>query len=82
MQEDEEEDVPQQADIPADSKAAAGEAMAAHDAAPQTLDSEKKTWGKLNKGAIFREVVLAKVREMKAEEEQKRVLESQSTMKK
>jgi calcium/calmodulin-dependent protein kinase I len=56
MQEDEEEDVPQQADIPADSKKAAGEAVTAHDGAPQTPDSEKKTWGKLNKGAIFREV--------------------------
>jgi calcium/calmodulin-dependent protein kinase I len=56
MQEDEEEDAPQQADIPADSKKAAGEAVVAHDAGAQTPDEEKKTWGKLNKGAIFREV--------------------------
>jgi calcium/calmodulin-dependent protein kinase I len=56
MQEDEEEDAPQQADIPADSTKAAGEAVTAHDGRPQSADSEKKTWGKLNKGAIFREV--------------------------
>lgn len=86
MQEDEEEDVPQEADIPADPKVAAEQAMAAHGHAPegglkppeQGLP-KKKSLSKIAKGAIFREVVLAKVREMKAEEEQKKVLESHPT---
>ena len=59
MQEDEEEDVPQEANIPADSKQAAGEAVDAHASGLQPSDSDpkkEKTWGKLNKGAIFREV--------------------------
>lgn len=85
MQEDEEEDVPQEADVPADAKKKAGEANDAHSSGLQPPDStleKKKSWDRLNKGPIFREVVLAKVHEMKAEEEQKRVLESQSTFKK
>ena len=59
MQEDEEDDVPQEADIPADSKQAAGEAVDAHSSGLQPPDStlkKEKSWGKLNKGAIFREV--------------------------
>lgn len=59
MQEDEEEDVPQEADVPADSKKAAGEAMDAHSGGlqpPASTLEKKKSWGNLNKGAIFREV--------------------------
>jgi calcium/calmodulin-dependent protein kinase I len=61
MQEDEEDDVPQEADIPADSKQAAGEAVDAHASGLEPAESDpkkEKTWGKLNKGAIFREVSL------------------------
>lgn len=64
MQEDEEEDVPQEADIPADPKQAAGEAANAHSSGLQCPDSsakKEKTWGKLNKGAIFREVCISSI---------------------
>ena len=40
---------------------------------PEQTLSKKKSLTKLAKGAIFREVVLAKVREMKADEESKKV---------
>lgn len=78
MQEDEEADVPGQADMPANSREAAGEAIAAHsdDKALPTREnvSSGKGPGRLSriaKGAIFREVVLAKVREMKEQEARK-----------
>jgi len=81
MQEDEEEDVPGEADVPAHAREAAGEALAAHstDRALETAESSKSVGtgrgpGRLSriaKGAIFREVVLAKVREMKEAEAQK-----------
>ncbi|KAF2260193.1 Ca/Cm-dependent protein kinase A [Lojkania enalia] len=78
MQEDEEEDVPGEADVPANAKQAAGEAIAAHNTTPGLTTSESTTTtgsGKFRlsraaKGAIFREVVLAKVREMKEKEAQ------------
>ncbi|KAK6430854.1 Calmodulin-dependent protein kinase cmk2 [Oleoguttula sp. CCFEE 5521] len=86
MQEDEEEDAPMQADVPADSKQAAREAITAHDKGgatgglkPPDGPPRKRSLGKIAKGAIFREVVLAKVREIKAEEEQKKVLEKHHT---
>jgi calcium/calmodulin-dependent protein kinase I len=78
MQEDEEENVPGEADMPANAREAAGEAIAAHhpDKALTTSGSVSasgtgKGPGRLSriaKGAIFREVVLAKVREMKEAE--------------
>jgi calcium/calmodulin-dependent protein kinase I len=79
MQEDEEEDVPGEADMPANAREAAGEALAAHttDKGLATKDVASGTGkgpGRLSriaKGAIFREVVLAKVREMKEQEAQK-----------
>ncbi|KAK5171980.1 Calmodulin-dependent protein kinase cmk2 [Saxophila tyrrhenica] len=86
MQEDEEEDVPQEADVPADSKKAAQEAVDSHHqrqssggtsgglAPPDQEVSRKRSLSKLAKSAIFREVVLAKVKEMKAQEEQQKTL--------
>jgi len=79
MQEDEEEDVPGEADMPANAREAAGEAIAAHSTDAKGLATKEaapssgsgKGPGRLSriaKGAIFREVVLAKVREMKQEE--------------
>lgn len=80
MQEDEEEDVPMEADVPANAREAAGEALSAHSTDRGLTTSETTTPGapkqpgrlsRLAKGAIFREVVLAKVREMKEAEAQK-----------
>jgi calcium/calmodulin-dependent protein kinase I len=87
MQEDDVEDVPGQADVPARATEAAGQALA-HGAgksskrglstistpAPAASATEGKgRLSRLARGAIFREVVLAKVREMKQEEERKKV---------
>jgi calcium/calmodulin-dependent protein kinase I len=100
MQEDEEEDVPQEADVPADPHKAAQEAVDAHSAGagglkpPDQNMPRKRSLSKLAKTAIFREVccavisrraglctddtllqvVLAKVREMKAAEEEQRTI--------
>ncbi|KAF2498784.1 Pkinase-domain-containing protein [Lophium mytilinum] len=79
MQEDDEEDVPGEADVPANARQAAGEAVAAHSTdrgltIPATTTGPPKAGGRLSKlakSAIFREVVLAKVREMKDVEAQK-----------
>jgi calcium/calmodulin-dependent protein kinase I len=82
MQEDDEEDVPGEADVPANAREAAGEAIAAHstDKALTTTEGVSSPSGsgkgpgrlsRIAKGAIFREVVLAKVREMKEQEAQK-----------
>jgi calcium/calmodulin-dependent protein kinase I len=75
MQEDEEEDVPGEADVPANAREAAGEAIAGHSAGKGLETKETTGTGKgpgrlsrIAKGAIFREVVLAKVREMKEQE--------------
>lgn len=76
MQEDETEDVPGAGDVPANAKQAAGEALAAGNVGKGLEPGEqprKKTLSNLAKGAIFREVVLAKVREMKAQEERERI---------
>lgn len=79
MQEDEEEDVPGEADVPANAKEAAGEALAGHSTSRGLSTTEsaagaphKRSLSKIAKGAIFREVVLAKVREMKEEEDRKK----------
>lgn len=82
MQEDEEEDVPQAGDVPAGAKEAAGEALANQEQKPLEAGlkvpedkgvTHKRSLSKLAKGAIFREVVLAKVREMKADEEAQKI---------
>ena len=82
MQEDEEEDVPQSGDMPAGAKEAAGEALAHQKEKPLEAGlsvpedqgvTHKRSLSKLAKGAIFREVVLAKVREMKADEEAQKI---------
>lgn len=88
MQEDDEEDVPGEADVPADAAEAAGEALAAHkggrglatgqNAAGSSTGKGPGRLSRLAKGAIFREVVLAKVREMKDVEKQKE-FEKQAT---
>ena len=76
MQEDEQEDVPGQADVPADAKVAAGDALSSEDAGkgldmniePGSNAGGKRSLSNIAKGAIFREVVLAKVREAKEQE--------------
>ncbi len=76
MQEDEEDDVPGEADVPADAKTAAGDALSGQDAgaglgtstAAGSGPGGKRSLSKIAKGAIFREVVLAKVRELKEQE--------------
>ena len=81
MQEDEEDDTPGQADVPADAKAAAGAALSGQDAGAGLSTSTsagsapggKRSLSKIAKGAIFREIVLAKVREMKESEKQLQV---------
>lgn len=84
MQEDEEDDVPGEADVPANALETAGDAIAGHTTS-KSLETTAipagtgaSTTGKgpsrlsqIAKGAIFREVVLAKVREMKDQEAQK-----------
>ena len=65
MQEDEEEDVPQEADVPADAQKAAAEAVNHHhpDSVGAGLappgDRGKKSLGRMAKSAIFREVGFA-----------------------
>jgi calcium/calmodulin-dependent protein kinase I len=82
MQEDEIEDVPGEADVPADAKAAAGAALSEEDTgaglhtsteAAATSGGKETNFAKIAKGAIFREVVLAKVREAKEQEQQLQV---------
>lgn len=72
MQEDEVEGVPGEADVPADAKAAAGVALSSEDVGTGldtgTAAVGKRSLSNLAKGAIFREVVLAKVREAKEQE--------------
>ncbi len=81
MQEDENDGVPGESDVPADAKAAAGAALSGQDAgvglstssAAGSAPGGKKSLSHIAKGAIFREVVLAKVREMKESEKQLQV---------
>lgn len=84
MQEDDIGEAPGEADVPADSKGAAGDALASSYSGgdlPKGLEPSTEAGGEAGgakklrdvaKGAIFREVVLAKVREVK---EQERALE-------
>lgn len=83
IQEDESDEAPGDSDVPADAKAAAGAALAgnagasspglATSTAAGSAPGGKKSLSKIAKGAIFREVVLAKVREMKESEKQLQV---------
>lgn len=69
MQEDEPED-----DLPEDAKEAASDAPALSTPdAGASVTREKRSLSKLAKGAIFREVVMAKVREEKEKETQLKV---------
>ncbi|KAF2863445.1 Ca2+/calmodulin-dependent protein kinase [Piedraia hortae CBS 480.64] len=76
MQEDEEDET-QESDLPADAERAAEEAVSAHHndglRPPEAAERPRRP-SRVTRAAIFREVVLAKVREMKAEEERQRVL--------
>lgn len=66
------EDDPENPDFPADSKGAAKDAATANSSDPHR---EKKSLSRIARGAIFREVVLAKVREMKEQEQTLKVKE-------
>lgn len=71
MQEDEEEAPPGQADVPANPKDAASSALSGENAGAHLSGSRpggKKSLSKIAKGAIFREVVFAKVKELKEQE--------------
>ena len=68
IQENEVEEVPGEGDVPAGAVEAAGQAIANGKLRPGIQTTEKPGGSRLSKiarGAIFREVVLAKVREMK-----------------
>ncbi|KAK0631984.1 calcium/calmodulin-dependent protein kinase [Immersiella caudata] len=67
------EDDPENSDIPRDSTLAADQSRVP--SSPDKPASEKRTLSKTIKGAIFREVVLAKVREMKEQEQTLKVTE-------
>ncbi|KAL7628770.1 Calmodulin-dependent protein kinase cmk2 [Parahypoxylon ruwenzoriense] len=72
------EDDPENPDFPDGSVAAAGQAQPASKPASPKVETSGKGKGKLTramKGAIFREVVLAKVREMKEQEQTLKVKE-------
>lgn len=78
MQEDEADGAPGESDVPADAKRAAGDALAGGAAGAEEVattsgaggsgQTAKPSLSKIAKGAIFKEVVLAKVREMKEAE--------------
>lgn len=81
MQEDEEEDIPNSADIPANARYAAGQALA-QGSQSRGLGTSESPRGRLSraaKGAIFREVVLAKVREEKQKAETERIKQQGSS---
>ncbi|KUJ22291.1 calcium/calmodulin-dependent protein kinase [Mollisia scopiformis] len=83
IHEDESDQAPGESDVPADAKAAAGDALAnpaghsstglSTSTAAGSAPGGKKSLSNIAKGAIFREVVLAKVREMKESEKQLQV---------
>ena len=78
MQEDEVEDVPGEADMPANAHEAAGQALTDHQRPKGLATSESVRSSRLSRaarGAIFREVVLAKVREMKEKAETTKIEE-------
>lgn len=68
------EDDPENPDFPADAKGAAQVATTT-DAGSSKPSGEKKSLSRIARGAIFREVVLAKVHEMKEQEQTLKVKE-------
>lgn len=77
-----------QQDVPGDAAEAASEALVNKrygqkglGAADSPLPTGKKSLSKIARGAIFREVVLAKVREMKEQEAREKLIQSASTKK-
>lgn len=83
LQEDASE-VPGEGDVPTNARQAAGEALAAHDLKKGLSAAKQPAAGPVKgnrlsraaKSAIFREVVLAKVREMKEQQERDKVEKS------
>jgi calcium/calmodulin-dependent protein kinase I len=85
----EDEDGDNEHDVPGDAAEAAGEALAskkfgkglgaAVEPSVPVSSTGKKSLSKIARGAIFREVVLAKVREMKEQEAQKKFEEEAAT---
>jgi calcium/calmodulin-dependent protein kinase I len=80
MQEDDEEDMPGCADVPTNAREAAGltatnqqRGVSPRRGLATSENPEKRSLSKIAKGAIFKEVVLAKVREMKEKEAQEKV---------
>jgi calcium/calmodulin-dependent protein kinase I len=80
MQEDDEEDMPGGADVPANAAEAAGltvgnqkRGISPGRGLATSEHPEKRSLSKIAKGAIFREIVLAKVREMKEKEAQEKL---------
>ena len=86
------EDDPENTDMPGDATLAADQAQSRHralsvastksgaaDAENTAAPAEKRTLSKTIKTAIFREVVLAKVREMKEQEEANKLKEEAET---
>ncbi|KAH8164769.1 hypothetical protein CIB48_g3468 [Xylaria polymorpha] len=69
------EDDPENPDFPEDPRAAAEEAQSAQSSKPEPPTGGKSRLANTVKGAIFREVVLAKVREMKEQEQTQKVKE-------
>ena len=70
------EDDPENPDFPADSTLAADRSRRTSSQANESSsEGDKRTLSKTIKGAIFREVVMAKVREMKQQEETLKVTE-------
>lgn len=69
------EDDPENTDLPSDPTLAADQSKNAGGAAAQGASEPKRKLSKAIKGAIFREVVLAKVREMKQQQETLKVAE-------
>ncbi|KAJ9625842.1 Calmodulin-dependent protein kinase cmk2 [Taxawa tesnikishii (nom. ined.)] len=85
MQEDEEDDVPGEGDVPAHArKPQARHSLRTNQSrvVSRPEATRKKSLSKVAKSAIFREVVLAKVREMKAEEERQKVEKSGTVVQK
>lgn len=76
MQEDDEDDAQGQADIPANSGEMAGQALTGkgtgHGLPTSAEPRQKKSLSQVAKGAIFREVVFAKVREEKEKAEREK----------
>jgi calcium/calmodulin-dependent protein kinase I len=69
------EDDPENPDFPDNAAVAAKEAQEAHLSAAESSTGGKGRLSRAVKGAIFREVVLAKVREMKEQEQTLKVKE-------